>query len=190
MSDLVTVADVERYINVQNVNAVLLARLVTSASEFIEAYLSRRILLSTFTDVRDGNGHDQLMMINIPVVSVLSVLVGSVQIPEAPAPEPGGAINPPGYSWDDMSVYLGGGAVFAKGRRNVVITYESGFSVVPAAIQQATIDLVVRKYGERTREGVDTKTVAGEAITYSQKDMSDNTKTLLAPYNTVAPVLR
>jgi hypothetical protein len=49
--------------------------------------------------------------------------------------------------------------------------------------------LVAQRYRERTRIGEASKALmSGETVTFSQKDMSDDVKTLLAEYRAVAPV--
>jgi hypothetical protein len=65
---------------------------------------------------------------------------------------------------------------------------------VPFDIAQATIELVARKYRERTRIGERSKslgggeTVAYETTTFSLRDFTSDIQLLLQQYRTVAPV--
>ena len=64
------------------------------------------------------------------------------------------------------------------------ITY--GF--IPGDIEQATIDLIGRKYRERDRIGLASKGLAGETTAFSQNDMSADTKAILQQYRKVFSV--
>ena len=58
-----------------------------------------------------------------------------------------------------------------------------------ASLAQACIELVCLRYRERSRIGEVSKALGGgETVTYSQKDMSDDIKTILSRYRAVAPV--
>lgn len=61
------------------------------------------------------------------------------------------------------------------------------YGSIPYEIEQATLDIIGRKYRERERIGHVSKSLAGETVTFSQSDMSADTKGMLSQYRRVAP---
>ncbi len=163
---------------------VLLARLITAASRFVETWLKRQIASADWQEVRDGTGGQRLAFGNFPVTAVLAVSIDGLQIPAAPAD---GGFDV-GYVFTPTELALRG-YVFTRRPQNVMITYTAGFSPTPPDIAQACIELVCQRYRERTRIGeVSRAGGGGETVTYSQQDMSDDVKLLLAQYRVVTPV--
>ena len=187
--DLTTLADVTAWLQTgQNpfpsVDDALLARLITAASRFIESWLDRRITMADWVEIRDGNGGQRLAFANFPVSAVLSLSIDGLSIPAAPA---GGGFGA-GYVFSPTELALRG-YVFSRRAQNVVVTYTAGYADVPPDIAQACIELVCQRYRERARIGEVSKALmSGETVTFSQKDMSDDVKTLLAQYRAVTPV--
>ena len=62
---------------------VLLTRLVTSASQFIQTWLGRTIAETAYSETRNGQGGTRLFLRNRPVVTVASLTVDGVAV--APA---------------------------------------------------------------------------------------------------------
>jgi hypothetical protein len=187
--DLTTLADVTAWLQTgQNpfpvVDDALLTRLITAASQFIQSWLQRQIAVSDWSETRDGNGGQRMAFANFPVSAVLSLSIDGIAIPPAPADGGFGA----GYVFSPTELALRG-YVFSRRAQNVVVTYTAGYPSVPADIAQACIELVAQRYRERTRIGEVSKAMmSGETVTFSQKDMSDDVKTLLTQYRAVAPV--
>ena len=72
--------------------------------------------------------------------------------------------------------------------QNVAVTYTAGFAATPPEIEQACIELVALRYKERDRIGHVSKGIAGETVTFQQKDMPPDVQTLLDQYRrTFAP---
>lgn len=187
--DLCTLADVTAWLQTgQNpfpsVDNALLARLITAASRFIESWLDRQILSADWMETRDGNSGQRLAFANFPVSAVLSLSIDGLVIPPAPADGGFGA----GFVFSPTELALRG-YVFTRRAQNVAVTYTAGYSSVPADIAQACIELVAQRYRERSRIGEVSKALmSGETVTFSQKDMGEDVKTLLAQYRAVAPV--
>jgi hypothetical protein len=187
--DLTCLADVTAWLQTgQNpfpaTDDALLSRLITAASQFIESWLQRQISASDWIEVRDGNGGQRLSFANTPVTNVLALSIDGLTIPPAPADGGFGA----GYVFSPTELALRG-YVFSRRAQNVVVTYTAGYASVPPDIAQACIELVCQRYRERSRTGEVSKALmSGETVTFSQKDMSDDVKTLLMQYQAVAPV--
>lgn len=166
----------------------LLSRLITAASQFIQSWLQRQIAASDWIEIRDGNGGQRMSFANFPVSAVLSLSIDGLVIPPAPAPEGVSGGFGAGYVFSPTELALRG-YVFSRRAQNVVVTYTAGYASVPPDIAQACIELVALRYRERTRIGEVSKALmSGETVTFSQKDMSDDVKTLLLQYQAVTPV--
>lgn len=162
----------------------LIARLITAASQFIQSWLQRRIAQSDWIEVRDGNGGQRMAFANFPVSAVLSLSIDGRAIPPAP---PDGGFGA-GYVFSPTELALRG-YVFTRRAQNVIVAYTAGYPSVPSDIAQACIELVCQRYRERSRIGEVSKALmSGETVTFSQKDMSDDVKTLLAQYRAAVPI--
>jgi len=191
--DLCQLSDVTAWLQTgQNpfpaVDDSLLSRLVTAASGFIESWLQRQIAVGDWIEIRDGTGGQRLAFANFPVSAVLSLSIDGLSIPPAlPVGANGGGFGA-GYVFGPTELALRG-YVFTRRAQNVAVTYTAGYPSVPPDIAQACIELVCQRYRERARIGEVSKALmSGETVTFSQKDMSDGVKTLLAQYRAVAPV--
>ena len=190
--DLTTLADVKAWLQVganpfPATDDALLARLITAASRFIETWLNRQILSADWLEIRDGGGGRRLAFANFPVSAVLSLTIDGLSITPAPAPANVAGGFAAGYTFTATELALRG-YVFTRRPHNVVVTYTAGYPSVPADIAQACIELVCQRYRERSRIGEVSKALGGgETVTYSQKDLSDDVKTILSQYRAAAP---
>jgi Phage gp6-like head-tail connector protein len=181
MADLTTLASAKLWLSESSSsNDQLITQLIGAASDYIQTWLNRTFAVATYTEVRDGTGGYGLATKAHPITAVLSVTVNGVAIPQATnAQMSGWLVNDPG-----TMIYLRG-YQFSRGRGNVTFSYTSGFAVVPKEIEQACIELVGLRYRERDRIGVVSKGLAGESISFSQKDFSDAIETTLTNYKKV-----
>ena len=187
-SDLTTLADVKAWLQTgQNpfpaTDDTLLTRLITAASQFIQSWLNRQIAMADWLEVRDGTGGQLMVLANSPVAAVLSLSIDGLAIPPAPVDGGYGA----GYTFTPTELALRG-YVFTRRPQNVIVTYTAGYPTAPPDLAQACIELVCRRYRERSRVGEVSKALGGgETVTFSQKDMSEDVRTMLLPYRVAAP---
>jgi hypothetical protein len=144
-----------------------------------------------------------------PVTAVLLVVVDGVTIPADPSgylpsftPAAPGNIGPSflaptpypsGYVYSPSAITVRG---YWVPRRSacVLLRYTAGFAAVPFEIAQATIELVCRKYRERTRIGERSKSLGGgqtvsyETQSFSLRDFTSDIQLLLQQYRMVAPI--
>jgi hypothetical protein len=74
-------------------------------------------------------------------------------------------------------------------RAPVVVVYTAGFTIVPAAIEQAVVELAGEAFKRRDHVGQNSKTLGGqETVAFATTDMSAAVKSALASYRAVAPV--
>jgi hypothetical protein len=187
--DLTTLPDVKAWLQTgqdafPGTDDVLLGRLITAASQFIQRWLNRQIAPADWQEVRDGTGGQRLGFANVPVTAVLSLSIDGLEIPPSAADGGYGA----GYVFSPTELALRG-YVFTRRAQNVIVTYTAGYPVTPPDIAQAAVELVCQRYRERTRIGEVSRALGGgETVTYSQQDMSDDVKLLLAQYRALVPV--
>jgi gp6-like head-tail connector protein len=97
-SDLTTLADVKAWLNTTGTfgttDDALLTRLITAASQFLKNWLSRDIVLTNYTELRDGVGSQSFSFANFPVTAVYAVNVAGVNIP--PIPQTSGTLTTSG----------------------------------------------------------------------------------------------
>jgi hypothetical protein len=180
--DLTTLANVKGWFSpplTTTTDDALLTRLITAASQFILTWLDRTLVQQSYSEARNGTGGTSLAFGNTPVSAVSALAIDGVAIP--PAPD---AVSP-GYAFSATRLYLRGYA-FTRGAQNVVLAYTAGYAATPPEVEQACIELVTLRYKERDRIGHVSKSLAGETVSFSQKDMSDDIKTLLSLYRRVA----
>src|SRR5579862_2856951 len=187
--DLCALADVKTWLQTgqtafPNTDDALLTRLITAASQFIQTWLNRQIAPGDWQEVRDGSGGQRLAFANFPVTAVLSLSIDGLEIPPSPSDGGYGA----GYVFSPTELALRG-YVFTRRAQNVIVSYTAGFAATPLDIAQACIELVSLRYRERTHiSEVSSALGGGETVTYSQQDMTDDVKLLLAQYRVQAPV--
>lgn len=153
--DLTTLPNVKQWLNlVQQSDDLLLKRMISAASGFVQTWIDRQIASQSYTERRDGvgmgQGRNAMMFTNVPVTAVQSLTVDGQVIPESPD----GGVLQPGYGFDDRQIWLSSvgaangywpnGYVFGRGKRNVALTYTAGYlrsgevATIPAAPYQLT----------------------------------------------------
>ena len=169
MADLTTIANVKAWVIPQGggyagADDPLLTGLITSLSAAIESWLNRKFLQATYSEIRNGTGHTEIMVRNDPIIAVASVTVGITAIPATPAigqPNFGQA----GYSFDNDTIYLNGYA-FDEGVQNVLLQYTGGYPAIPVDVAEAATEAVSFLYRERDRIGLGSKAMAGETTAF------------------------
>lgn len=186
--DVTTLADVKAWLQTGQstfpiTDDALLTRLITAASQYIQTWLNRKIRLADYVEIRDGTGGQTLQFGCFPVAAVLSLTIDEQTIPLSTT------TCAAGYSFSATQLAVRG-YTFNRGVQNVVVAYTAGYATTPPDIAQACIELVALRYRERTRIGEVSRSLGGaETVSYSQKDMSDGTRTLLQQYRLVAPIV-
>lgn len=184
MADLTTLDNVKQWLGLNSVtDDALLSRLITSVSDYIQAWLNRQIAVTAYTETRDGNGRDFMLTANFPLVSVTSVVVDGVIIPSSTA------YNMPGYYLDSkmQSIRLRQ-QLFTKGRGNVSLSYTAGYAATPPELEQACIETIALRYRERDRIGHASKSLQGETVAFTIVDFPKPVMTILNNYKKVIPL--
>lgn len=201
MADYCSLADVKAWLSLGERDLGtrddrILARLITSCSNFITSWCNRPFALGNYEEIRDGWGGERGYSLPLVVKPIRAILYLSIDgQPIGPAPslnQPMTIDNAAGYAFNPNMLVVRGWR-FTRGFQNIVVQYTGGFDPIPNDIQQACIEMVAHKYRQRTRIGERTKSLGGaESVTYetslfSPKDIGD-TAELLHSYKLIAPL--
>jgi hypothetical protein len=179
---LTTLANVKDWLKITDGSAdATINRMITAFSNAVANYLNRDLAAQSYTETYNGGGNATLMLRNYPVTAVASVNVDGAPIAAQPA------FGQDGYSFSQNAVRLVG-SVFNLGFQNVQVTYTAGYTAIPPDIEQAVIEWIADRYQSMNRIGVNSRTLAGESISYSLKDIPDAVELALKPYRKVFPL--
>jgi hypothetical protein len=182
-NDLTTLENFKAWIGLDNnpKDDAVLSRLITACSMFIQSWCNRVFASANYTDTISGEHTNVVFLQNVPITAVSSVMINGNAVPAA------STVNGVGYVFGSNQVMVNGYR-FPRGYNNITISYTAGYATIPFDIEQACIELCALRYRERDRIGQVSKSLAGEVVAFSQKDMSDDIKTLLQQYKRVVPV--
>jgi hypothetical protein len=186
--DLTSLANVKQYIGIATAvttDDLLLSRLISALSTFVQSWLSRTILSASYTDTVDGVGGSKLQFANYPVTAVSNLLINGRAVPAAAVPAVQGWS---GYVWTPTQIALQG-YCFTRGYSNIVVNYTAGFAAVPLDLEQACIEVIALRYKQRDQIGFVSKAIGGETVTFNIKDMPASCLTVLQNYRRVAPLV-
>lgn len=158
---LCTLGQVQGYTGLSDATtAALIPGLITAVSAAIETYCARTFGQATYTETRNGNNADRIVVRNRPLTAVTSVTVNTLALPLAPDAASFG------YVFDDTMIYIrqgqrlspppagatGGFPVcFERGIQNVTLVYTGGFATVPADVSQAAVSWIGYLIAKRQR---------------------------------------
>ncbi|GAO01958.1 phage head-tail connector protein [Anaeromyxobacter sp. PSR-1] len=177
---LATLTDLKNYLGITSTaEDALLSRLLSGSSDHFEALTGRTFASSGHTGSFDGDGSRLLFPGHTPIISVSSLTVDGEPIPERTSWSGDGYVVRPYY------VELSAGHTFTRGLGNVVLAYGAGFVAVPNDVQQAVITLAGLAYKERTRLGVLSNTVQGEAFSYQTLTLPQSVQSVVEAYRSL-----
>lgn len=180
--DLCTLDALKGWLNIASTtDDALLQRLLTAVSVNMQNWMNRAIPTAPYTETRDGSGSDTLVMTNMPITAVSSLVIGG--IPQVPSPD---GVQP-GFVFSDTAVFLIG-SKFPAGRRNVQMAYTAGYATVPVDLAQACVEQAAYAYRQKSHIGQTGVGMGPEHISFSERDYSPATKTLMQQYQNVVPL--
>lgn len=189
---LCVLADVQAYTGASDAaTSAVYTALIPKVSAAIESYCARTFGQAVYTENRNGNNADRIVVRNRPLVAVSSVSINTLAVP--PAPDAASF----GYVFDDTMIYIrlgnrlspppagatGGFPVcFERGIQNVVLVYQGGYATVPPDVNQAACEWISFKTAKRQRPDKKNEVLAQQTIGFDLSGMPDMVKTLLQPY--------
>jgi hypothetical protein len=143
-------------------NDQLLQMLLDSSEGQVLQWVSRSSFeVRTYTEIKDGNNKTKLLLRNWPVQSVTSVTINGDNIPVVTA------FNEQGVRLHEGALLLQGGRVFTKGDANITVVYSAGYATIPREVSFAVILAAAHRYKETAFIGLQSKSMAGESISYA-----------------------
>lgn len=165
---LCSLDDVKQYLGIETTNSdTLITSLIGGVSAFIENSTNRVFSITDYTEVRDGTGNSKMPVCFAPIIEIISVKINDIE-----------------YDVKNTQslIYFSNGNIFPAGIMNVELKYKAGYSSVPLDVKEACIELVAYKFKQKDRIGLNGKTLAGEVISFEQKDIRIEIKNVLASY--------
>jgi hypothetical protein len=214
-TDLTSLVNVKLWLGIANSDTssdAILSRLISTESAAFVLAIGRNILSQAYVEtidgsdprIRRGTGYTPwgggvfpggggyasrgwaVDLENWPVISVTSVVVNGETIPAGSNPGQSTQVD----GWMLVDSYrielLGATYSFSGGIQNVAISYNAGYSAVPADIDQAICELVAYRYQERNHVGQRSKTgVAGESIVFTTDVVPPSVQAVIDSYRRV-----
>ena len=147
--DLITQAQAFAWLSQTTDPQGVIATAISSISTQIQNFIGYQIAENTYTRTMNGLGGEKMLLRDRPVLSVSSLTIDSISIPQ------GVVGSTSGYLFDDRFIYLYGGISgvgrsgfvgnihrFTRGVQNVTVSYTAGYATVPYDLQQATLYLL------------------------------------------------
>jgi hypothetical protein len=183
--DLCTLPKLKTFLGIPSgstADDALLGDLITAVSDWIVQEIGAPLLADDYDSRFNGTGGWTLVLPQVPVTLVQLVTVDGATLPRAPTDIAAGWVH------DDVAVYLRGYR-FTKGVQNVRVVRTAGFDAdtLPPMIAQTCIDLCALVYKSKDRIDVQSKTLAGEVITYMQRAMPDRAIRTLQGLRRIVP---
>ena len=197
--DLCQLADVKAWLAMgtnQTTDDNLLSRLITAVSYDFLREIARLDFTPAqdYTEVREGDGGDLMVLRHWPLNSVSSVTItipnaspATTSIPESTDDLMNGLIDmdlDPERRWE---LYLDG-YVFMD-LAQITITYNAGYATVPQDAQQAAIEWVAYRYKTRQWIGQTSKHMAqGETVQTPESEIPPSVKRVIERYRRYDPL--
>lgn len=192
MTPLCALADVQAYTGDATAGTgVVYTALIPKVSAAIEAYCSRTFGQASYTENRNGNGADRIIVRNQPLSAVASVMVNTLSVPAAPD-----AVSF-GFVFDDTTIYiragrklspppagtLGGFPIcFERGVQNIALAYTGGWATIPPDVNQAACEWISFKTAKRGRPDKKSEVLAQQTVSFDLSGIPDMVKEMLSSY--------
>lgn len=176
---LTSIEAVKAYLgSTKTVDDDLFATLIVRCSTWFESQTRRVFALASYTDTFYGDGGCLYAPRQFPVQSVTSLEVNGEAVPAAVAASDNG--------WRLLEgIIVLRGYSFTQGCL-VTIGYTAGYSLVPADVEQAVIELVCDRYRYRQRQGKTSESLGGESASYVPSTVPQSVQVVANAYRRTA----
>jgi len=194
MADLCQLSDVKAWLTIASgvtANDALLSRLITAVSlEFLrEIGRTDFYPAADYTETREGDGDVRMVLRHWPVNSIASMTIAGTSIAASSDQIEAGYYIDTGLDPERLwELYLAGGLVFTDAAP-IVVTYNAGYSSVPADAAQAVIEWVGYRYKSQQWIGTTSAHVQGESVQTQIAVMPPTVQAVINRYRRVYPGL-
>jgi uncharacterized phiE125 gp8 family phage protein len=172
-NSLTTLSDAKEYLRITDNNQdSLISSLILAVSGQIEGYCRRNLTERTYTDEEfDGTGGSRLLLGQYPVSQITSVKIDDVEV------------DPSEYKIrKGIGSLIRVKSIWPKGFLNIKVSFQAGYSEVPADLNLACKHLVMFYY--KTDVANFSRTF-GEGFVLRPEALPPQIKMLLTPYRKV-----
>lgn len=184
---LTTVENAKQHLNIpvaNNDHNDILTRFINSATAKIETFLDRKVLKRAYTEFQDGRGNDRVLLRNWPADKPTELWIDQSSLFTDTANQLDlGEYELELSSDGGIGVILLPGKRFTRGRRNIKLVYEAGYSTVPMWAEEAalwTVEFFYDMRGDR-RVGVSSKGKNAETTAF-RSDLPEFVMNMLEPH--------
>lgn len=181
MANLVRLERVKTYLDLANTDTasdVLLQDLIARIGAWVEHYCDRSFAKATYTEQRDGDGTDTLIVRQWPLLSVASLYDDPLRVFGAATQ----------IATTNFVIYANQGSirldglVFSVGIQNVKVTYEAGYADIPEDLQQAVVELVADRFRNKENQGIRSLAIGSYRVDYGDEELPSEIKGVLDGY--------
>ena len=188
---LCTLEDLKTHLEIEGSDQdAFLSNLVLRATSFIETYCNRQLASREFTEHYSGDGTNSIMLPNTPITAITQIKddkSGQADFDYDDTDENDA------FSYESWGkLLLTNGDVFHEPSstyplRNYKIIYTGGYATAPEDLRQVCVELAAAKFylKDKQRQGIASKSVGGQTITYRPDDLSPAQKEVLEAYRTI-----
>lgn len=179
VNDLVGLDDVKAYIGIPDNNTDsdgTIQFIISSFSQYVLNATGRDSFnsIETYTETYDGNGHIRMFLNNSPIISIVSLQIGSYFPPQS-----AGVQNPGIYieqSQKSIAFRASGSSLFPPlsiypyrflpGTGNIQVIYTAGYNSVPFDLGEVVMETVAQNYARKAWIDIASKSLsAGNGAT-------------------------
>lgn len=146
-----------------------LDRLISAVQEWLEGECERKFDQATVTEFYSGRDwRDLIIVARPPIVSMTNLWDDPARLYGTPLPASSSIVPPVGSSDSQAGIVRLNGTTFSDGLQNIKIIYLGGFTIIPADLEQAAIEMVwaAREKGLHNLVGVRSRSIADGNVQY------------------------
>ena len=153
-NSLTTLANAMQWLGVPSDDTGIIARILATISTEIQNWLGFQVAQASYTRSFDGQGTRKFFVPDIPLVSVQSLTIDGVSVPQGVA-----GTRQCGFYSNSGSINLIG-YYFTRGFQNIHTSYTAGYQAVPPDIEQACLDWMKIVYLSGTQVSIPSNVVS------------------------------
>lgn len=148
MTMYASVARAKQHKTLYRADTTLLTNLIEAASDLVDNYCDQSFTSASATEYYDGTGHEWLIVNRVPITAITSLTItddsntdNTISTSDLRYEATTGKIS---FKPVVSSAY----DYFLPGFQNITIVYTAGYTTIPEAIQEATIQIARNLYAQ------------------------------------------
>lgn len=184
---LISLADAKTQLEISGSgDDTILNDLINGVSSMCNTYCGRHLLQKTHTEYYNGNGFDEIILLNFPIISVTSLYNADNDRNFNSSTQVDVSANVLVKSKSGILQLWNNEGIFTKGTANIKVVYSAGYALssVPYDIQLAVRKWVAQQYKkyQSKRYEVQSETVGENTKTYIDREIPLEVQSVLDHY--------